>query len=929
MFRKLFFVLVLSLTLTSAANAELVGWWKFDETSGETAFDASGNGNDGTLNDSAQWEPAGKLGGALKLDGTPGYLQIPHSDELKLINQGDFTITMWFRQDVVTGIANLLQQTDANGTGRTLLLADSANGIRAYLGGTSTLSEVIEEAGIWYHVAMVVTEEGATDTIHFYINGEASGTPAAVGSEDCEGDYLIGTNKGLDGRWMDGLVDDFRLYNHALSEVEVLAAMEGSGGGYPYASAPDPADGVLLEATWANVSWRAGDSAVSHDVYLSDNYDDVNDGVGDSFQGNQAGTSLVVGFPGFPLPGGLIPGTSYYWRIDEVNDADPNSPWKGDVWSFTVPPKETYDPSPADGITNVLQDVTLNWTAGFGAKLHGVYFGDNLDDVNNAAGALPQMDATFTPTTLELEKTYYWRVDEFDGAETHKGDVWSFTTVPDVAVTNPNLTLWWTLDEGEGITAVDWSGHGNHGAIAGAAQWADGYQGTALTFGEDVYVEAAGYDGVTGTAARTCCAWIRTTTANRNIMSWGQNVAGQKWRMRADGTGGLRAEVNGGYHYGVTNIADGRWHHVAVTFEDDGSPDVLDTLLYVDGRLDATSASLDEPIDTAAGPVRIGESPWHNAPFLDQIDDARIYDKVLTPEEIQQVMLGNTKLAGSPVPDRTALVDIRDISSLSWSAGDAAVSHDVYFGTDRDAVAGADNSSPEFQGNQAGTSLSLAALVEYGGGDYYWRIDEIEADGTVIAGTIWQFTVPDYLIVEDFESYNDIEEDQPGSNRIYLTWIDGYGTTTNGSQAGNLDVPFMSQGHSGAQAMPLLYNNAGKISEATRTLTSKKDWTEQGVTKLVIWFSGASDNVADRMFVALGNAIVYHPDDAATQDGGWNEWVIDLQEFASQGTDLTNVGSITLGFGTRGAPVPTGGTGTVHFDDIVLVRPIQEEPSAN
>jgi hypothetical protein len=130
----------------------------------------------------------------------------------------------------------------------------------------------------------------------------------------------------------------------------------------------------------------------------------------------------------------------------------------------------------------------------------------------------------------------------------------------------------------------------------------------------------------------------------------------------------------------------------------------------------------------------------------------------------------------------------------------------------------------------------------------------------------------------------------------------------------------MSQGHSGAQAMPLSYDNAGKTSEATMTLVSRKDWTEQGVTKLVLWFSGDSANAADRMFVALGNATVYHPDDAATQAGGWNEWVIDLQEFANQGADLTNVASITIGVGTRNAPVAGGGTGTVHFDDIVLIR---------
>jgi hypothetical protein len=242
----------------------------------------------------------------------------------------------------------------------------------------------------------------------------------------------------------------------------------------------------------------------------------------------------------------------------------------------------------------------------------------------------------------------------------------------------------------------------------------------------------------------------------------------------------------------------------------------------------------------------------------------------------------------------------------------------VYFGADRDAVANADNSSPEFRGNQTSTSLSLAGQVEFGGGDYYWRVDEVESAGTVISGTIWKFSVPDYLIVEDFESYNDIEEGQPGSNRIYLTWIDGFGTTTNGALAGNLNPPFMSQGRNSAQAMPLGYDNVGKTSEATKTLTVNKNWTEQGVTKLVIWFNGDAANAADRMFVAIGNAIVYHPDPAVTQIDPWTEWVIDLADFTSQGANLSNVPSITIGFGSRGAPVATGGTGTVLIDDIRL-----------
>jgi hypothetical protein len=408
-------------------------------------------------------------------------------------------------------------------------------------------------------------------------------------------------------------------------------------------------------------------------------------------------------------------------------------------------------------------------------------------------------------------------------------------------------------------------------------------------------------------------------------MTWGQNVAGQKWRMRIDSTGGLRIEVNGGSHIGVTNIADGRWHHVAVTFEDDGTPDVLDTLLYVDGQLDTTAASTDEPIDTAGdGAVRIGESPWHNQPFIGAIDDARVYDMVLTAEEIQQVMLGDTKLAGNPVPDRVALVDMRDISSLSWSRGDTAASHDVYFGTDRDAVAGADNNSPQFQGNQVATSLSLAGLVEFGGGDNYWRIDEVEADGTMHAGTIWMFTVPDYLIVDNFESYDNIDPapGEPGINRIFDKWIDGFGTTTNGALVGN-DLPPYAETtivHDGFQAMIYRYDNAGKTSEATLTLT-RGDWTVEGVTKLSLWLRGDSANAADRVYVALNPGapgVVYHDDPAATQLTGWNEWAIDLSAF---GINLTNVNSISIGIGTRNAPAPAGGSGTMYFDDIRLYRP--------
>jgi len=186
-----------------------------------------------------------------------------------------------------------------------------------------------------------------------------------------------------------------------------------------------------------NLAWFPGDKAVSHDVYLGDNFDDVNAGAESTFIGNQAETFIVAGFPGFPYPDGLVPGTTYYWRIDEVNDAEPNSPWIGDVWRFMIPPKTAYLPEPADAAESVELNANLSWTPGFGSKLHTVYFGDTFDDVNNAAGGLPQGTTTYTPGPLELAKIYYWRVDEFDAISTYKGSVWSFTNEGAVGSPNP------------------------------------------------------------------------------------------------------------------------------------------------------------------------------------------------------------------------------------------------------------------------------------------------------------------------------------------------------------------------------------------------------------------------------------------------------------------------------------------------------------
>jgi hypothetical protein len=114
-----------------------------------------------------------------------------------------------------------------------------------------------------------------------------------------------------------------------------MGAYEGRKAQPTTAHNPSPADGASQSNTWITLSWSPGCFATSHDVYFGDNFDDVNDGTGDTFMGNQVETTLHIGSVQSP---DLEPGTTYYWRIDGVNDLHPDSPWKGDVWSFSVEP---------------------------------------------------------------------------------------------------------------------------------------------------------------------------------------------------------------------------------------------------------------------------------------------------------------------------------------------------------------------------------------------------------------------------------------------------------------------------------------------------------------------------------------------------------------------------------------------------------------
>ncbi len=697
-----------------------------------------------------------------------------------------------------------------------------------------------------------------------------------------------------------------------------------------HAAGPNPADGAVIDNAWYTLKWIPGDFAASHTIYFSDDFDDVNEASVAAVSTTRP--EIAVGIGDEPYPESLTPGTTYYWRVDEINEANPDSPWKGDVWSFLVRPRTAWQPSPPDGAQLVRSDRDLAWEKGLATVFHQVYFGESFDQVNDAPilTGWPTVLATHDPGPLKPDTTYFWRVDTFDGAQWYKGPVWSFTTVPEVAITDPDLAGWWTLDGGTGTTAIDWSGHGGHGTLIGGPQWVDGYYGDALEFsGAGQYVDCGTNAGEDITGDFTLAAWVRMAPSNAGLY---EGIGGRLtnpgsyrgFALVRHSSNVFRLWVGDGDSATINGVAssdleytDTEWHHVVGVREGQGN------FLYVDGV--KQTSTTETGFVPSAEFFHIGRQYSHmdDRYFAGKIDDVRVYSKALREDRIQEIMRGDPLLATDPEPARSAIVDIRDADRLRWQAGDTAASHDVYFGTDKEAVAGADRNLAEYKGNQAGTGFSLAGLVEFGGGDYFWRIDEVEADGTTIhQGYTWRFTVPAYLIVDDFESYVD---DYETGDAIFEVWLDGAMNDT-GSTVGYWEAPFAERTivHSGGQSMPLDYNNVNPpyYSEAERTWNATQDWTIEGVDTLVLYIRGNAENGADTLYVALkdGNnkvGVMANPNPDLVKATEWVEWRIPLADF---GVDAAKIKAMYIGVGDRGNPTP-GGAGLLYIDDIRVTKP--------
>jgi regulation of enolase protein 1 (concanavalin A-like superfamily) len=550
-----------------------------------------------------------------------------------------------------------------------------------------------------------------------------------------------------------------------------------------------PANNSILLDTSVQLQWLAGKDAIQHDVYIGEDFDAVDAATPDTAEIYKGRQGEEV----YPATGPMIlePGKTYYWRIDEF---DGTNIFKGGVSSFTVQVLTAFNPEPVDGGIFVDPNIVLSWSKGAGALVHFVYFGDNFDSVRDATTTSP----------------------EYKGMKTASTTTWDPPENLDL-----DKTYYWRIDE----RASDGALHkGDVWSFTTVSRAGGGLKGEYYD-----NTDLAGDPVLTRIDPQIDFDW-GLDTPDPNITN--VDAFSIRW------TGQIEIPASGEWTF---------WTN---------ADDVI--MLWVNGQL---------LIDESPGIVA-----WYSAtinleagfyPIMMEFHDTGnialvrlLWQGPLVPTRhiIPAGALLPPFTAGSPNPPDND-IGVRQTPTLQWTAGDKAVQHDVYFGTDETAVDNADTTTADiYRGRQEleNTEYIPAEAPLTWGQTYYWRVDEIETDGTMRKGSVWSFTVADYVIVDDFEDYNDI------SNKIYDVWTDYYVNNT-GMTVGHLDPPFAERSivHNGIQSMYMRYDNDGTVnegtgyeqggtlfySEAERQWADAQDWTANGVQSLALWFRGIPASV--------------------------------------------------------------------------------------
>lgn len=561
-------------------------------------------------------------------------------------------------------------------------------------------------------------------------------------------------------------------------------------------------------------------------------------------------------------------------------------------------------PNPADGQMDVelgeSGEVLLSWVGGMDATAHDIYFGTSFDDVNeatrpshpNLVSYIQEQADTECIVYADYDTEYYWRVDEVNaaGLPEWKGDVWKFTTTesvvlppfpPPVTVTVACTTYGdpCNIINGVGLDVTGRLHSNNYQEMWACVPGSYAYPG-CVTGASWIAFE---FDGTRELDEM----WV--WNYNEEWNPWDQTTSGLKdvW-VQYSTTGGANASewtTLGGSttQFNKAPFLPMGWNK----YRENGA---------LNPNWDPTKQVHETEVDFGAAEARYvvltpdSSSGWWGNGYYLGLSEVRFFDCV--------------PYATMPLPADNTVDQPLDVV-LRWRAGQEAVTHRVYFGTDENnlpLVATLFTGTEQYDPYDPGSGSGLLDWDK----TYYWRINEIDGLGSVTTGVRWHFTTYNGVIVDNMEG-------------VELNWL----ANVNGDVALETDPNYATE----TQSLKLDYSNESgfyysEISAPVSFLPIGPDWTAFDVKALSLKFFGGPGNDLAPLYLGLdsgsGIDIIYYdgdPNDLKLPQ--WTEWNVDLADF---GVDLTSIDDVYIGLGNRFSP-SSGGSGIVYIDQIKLYPP--------
>ena len=704
---------------TPAAPSGLVAAYSFDEGSGTTVDDASGNGNNGTVSNTT-WSTAGKYGGALQFNGTSSVVTIPNSASLQL--SSGMTLEAWVDPSTVN--ANYRDVIyKANDNFYLEATSDNASKPDAGLIAGGTYADAFGTSALTTNTWAFLTETYNGSTLGLYVNGTlVSSTPHTGAIATSTNPMQIGGDS-LYGQYFAGLIDNVRVYNIALTAAQIQTDMTtpvGSSSGGSGPTQPGTLTATAVSSGEIDLSWGASADPSGVTGY------DIDRCSGSSCT-TFAQIAATSGTGTTYKDTSVSPSTGYTYEV-RAFDAAGNDSTFSNTASATTPAASTTPPTQPGTLTATAAssgEIDLSW--GASTDPIGVS-GYNIDRCSGSScttfaqiAATSGTGTTYKDTAVSASTSYTYEVSAFDA----DGNVSTFSNT--ASATTPaapsGLVAAYSFDEGSGTTVHDASGNGNNGTVSNATWSTSGKYGDALQFnGTNAVVTIPNSASLQLSSGMALEAWVDPSTVNANyrdvIYKANDNFYLEATSPNASvpDAGLTTGGSSYGDAFGTSALTANTWAYLTETYN--GS--TLD--LYVNGALVASTAHTGS-ITTSTNPLQIGGDSLYGQYFAGLIDEVRVYNVALSAAQIQNDMATPISAPTAPSNLTANPVSSGEID-LNWGASVAAGGVSTY---DIERCTGAHCTSFAQIGTTSGTTYEDTTVTA--NNSYSYRVRGVGSNG--------------------------------------------------------------------------------------------------------------------------------------------------------------------------------------------------------